>query len=217
MNSGAINTLAANFAGDPDQTRFANKYFDAQNRAQEQFALDTRALWKDTSWSHSANDADEALPSDFMWEDFVTYDGVRLKPITRYELLRLKGDDWTDDTAALPTHYIIDPEQAVKEIVLYPIPTEAKTLAMRYFPLPASVSSDSDTPLNSSSLMAQFHMGIAAFEAWLLLMGETPTPEIQLKMKNLMDLYVDSCDKATNLFKNTVSAGLKIRGSRIYG
>jgi len=217
MNAGAINSLAANFAGDPDMTRFSGKYFDAQNRAQEQFALDTRALWKDRSWSHAADDADEDLPSDFMFEDWVTYNGIELKPISRHELNRQHGEDWTSKTATAPTHFIIDPEQAVKEIVLFPIPTEAKTLTMRYFPLPTAVASDSDTPLNSSSLMAQFHMAIAAYEAWLILLYESVTPEIQAKRRELLAIYQDGVDKATNLFKNTASAPLKIRGSRIYG
>lgn len=217
MNAGSINSLAANFCGDPDQTRFAGKYFDAQNRAQEQFAMDTRALWKDKSWSHAADDADEDLPTDFMWEDWVTYGGIKLTPIARYELLRQSGDDWTDDEAGTPTHYIIDPEQATKEILLYPIPQTAGTLVMRYFPLPASVSSDTETPLNSSSLMAQFHVGIAAYQAWLILLYESVTPEIQAKRNNLLAIYNDAVDKATNLFKNTASAGLNIRGSRIYG
>lgn len=217
MNLGTIRTLVANMVGDPDQTRFSGKYDDAINRSQEQFALDTRALWKDTTWSHAANDADEDLPSDFMYEDFVTYGGKKLTPISRFELLQKAGDDWTDDEADLPTHYLIDPEEAVKEIVLYPIPQTAKTLAMRYFPLPASVSADSDVPLNSSALLAQFHVGIAAYAAWLILLYESVTPEIQAKRSDLLSIYNDTAGKATSLFKNTVSAGIKIRGTRTYG
>jgi len=217
MNRGAIKLLGADFAGDPDMTRFSGKYDGALDRAQEQFALDSKALWKDTTWSHAADDADEDLPSDFMWEDWVTYDGVKLAPITRYELLQLHGDDWTTKTAAVPTNFIIDPEEAVKEIVLFPIPQDAKTLAMRYFPLPASSTTDSDIPLNSSALLAQFHIGLAAYLAWLLLMAEPATPENATKKRELLDVYNDQVTKATDYFKNTQSAGLKIKGTRTYG
>ena len=206
-----LQQLCADFVGDPDQTRFSGKYVSSINRAQEQFALDSKALWKDVSWSHAASDADESLPTDFMWENYVTYGGKKLDPISRYRLNEVYEDDWTDDTAQLPTHYIIDPEQAVKEIVLFPIPTEAKTLTMRYFPLPAEVSSGSDVVLNSSSLMVQFHMAIAAFAAWLILTFDESTPAIADKRRELMKIYNDGITKAVDTFKNTASQPLRIR------
>ena len=206
------------FTSDPDQTRYtATQYLNAINRAQEQMALDTRALFKDKSWSHVAGDVDEDLPSDFLWEDLVTYGAVELTPTSRHELNRKMGEDWSDDEADLPTHYIIDPEQAVKEIVLWPEPQTAKTLIMRYYAFPAALSADSDTPLNSSALMVQFHMGICAFAAWLILLSETEvTPFIIAKRQELLALYNDACAKADQTFKNTASAPLKIRGTRIY-
>lgn len=206
-----LQQLCADFVGDTNQTRFVDKYVSTINRAQEQFAMDTRALWKDKTWTHAANDADEDLPSDFMFEDWVTYGNVKLTPISRHRMFSLFGDDWTDDTAALPTHFLIDPEQAVKEIVLYPIPSEAKTLFMRYFPLPAEVSAGSDVVLNSSSLMAQFHMSIAALAAWLLLTFEESTPAIADKRRELMKIYSDGCAKAVDTFKNTASQPLRLR------
>ena len=217
MNLGTLRTQTAAFVGDPDITRFsAAQYLTALNRAQEQFALETRSLWRDVTFTHAADDADEALPTDFMFEDWVTYGGVRLIPISRHELNMLNGDDWTDDGSSLPTHFIIDPEQAVKEIVLYPIPTEAKTLFMRYFPLPTELAADSDIPLNSSSLMAQFHMGIAAYAAWLLLLNEEQTMPVVAKRRELAPIYADAVTKAVDTFKNTVSAGLKIKGRAIW-
>lgn len=214
MNLGTLRTQVGAFLGDPNGSRFsAAVKLTALNQAQTQFALDTQALFKDTSWSHAASDADENLPSDFMWEDRVTWDGYELTPISRHELNRLNpGTDWTDDTSTSPTHYIIDPEEAVKEIVLYPIPTEAKTLRMRYFPLPADLSSDSDTPLNSSALMAQFHIGIAAYAAWLLLLQEEQTPSIVQKEKAMLTIYNDMTEKAISKFKNTASAPIKKKG-----
>lgn len=213
MNRGSVRTLAASFAQDPNQTRYsATRYNDAINRSQEQFALDTRALFKDTSFTSVADQATYSLSSDFMYEEYVTYAGLKLTPISRVRILEIKSaDDWTDDTGT-PTHFIIDPEEAQKKLLLYPKPTTAgDTIGLRYYPLPAAMSSDSDTPLNSSALMAQFHMALAAFTAWILLLSEQSTPQIVEKRNELLKIYTDGVNKATETFKNTASAPLRMR------
>ena len=217
MNLSTLRTQISSFVGDPDQTRYtAQMYLDAANRAQEQFALDTKSLWKDTTWTTVSGTATYDLPSNFMWEQFVTYDSKPLNPITRLDAVRLYGSDWATATGA-PGAFIIDPEEAQKKILLVPIPQEAKTLGMRYFPLPTALSSDSDIPLNSSALMAQFHIGLAAYAAWLLLMSEKePGNAIVQKMRQLERIYADSVTKATDTFKNTASRGLRITGGAVW-
>lgn len=219
MNRGTLRTQVADFVGDPNQTRFTvTQYNNAINRAQEQFAMETKTTFKYNVWTTADGDSQYDLPSDFMWEEWVTYDGSELKPISRHELNRLNpGFDWSgSDITATPTHFVIDPEEINKQIRPYPTPNDAKTLVMRYFAIPTEMSADTDTPLNTSSLMAQFHMGIAAFSAWILLTGETITPEIQYKRNELMQYYTDSVVKAVDTFKNTASAGIKIKGSRLW-
>lgn len=224
MNLGTLREQTSRFVGDKDITRHASAdYTTALNRAQEQMALESRALWKDVTWTtvsgtaayeFSAGSTD--ISSLFMWEDWVTYNGYELNPISRHELQRLHpGDDWTDDAGA-PTHFIIDPEEAQKKIRLYPIPQEAVTLSMRCFVLPTVLASDSDVPLNSSTLLSQFHVGIAAYAAWLLLLGEETTAGIAEKRRELLEIYNNSRDLAIDTFKNTVSMGIKIKGSRIW-
>jgi len=214
MNYGTIRSLAANFAQDPDQTRYSGKYAAAVNRAQEQFAYDTRALYKDTTWTSVSGTSTHSLPADFIYEKSVTFDGLPLDPVSRDTLAREQsGDDWTDDEGT-PTHYMIDPEEANKVLRLYPIPQANdadKTISMRYYPLPANVSDDSDTPLNSSALMGQFHVGIAAFTAWLLLTYEILTPEILMKRVELLKIYTDAILKADSTFKNTASEKWRVR------
>ena len=216
MNRGQMRTQTAIFAEDKDQTRYSGLYEDAIDRACQQFALETQALWKDVSWSHSASDADEDLPTDFMWEDWVTYDGKKLTGKSRYELNTLyPGTDWTT-IEGTPIYYVIDPEEAVKEIVLVPIPQEAKTLVMRYFPLPAAMTADSDIALNSSALMLQFHLAICAFAAWLLKMGEVSTPEGERKLERLQALFNAGTSKAIETFGNTISAPIQITSKRVW-
>lgn len=224
MNLGTLRDQVSLFVGDKDITRYVSAdYTRALNRAQEQFALESRALWKDVTWTtvsgtaayaFSAASADAS--SNFMWEDFVLYDGYELSPISRHELQRLNpGDDWTDEEGQ-PTHFMIDPEEAQKKIRLYPIPQAAKTLTLRYYVFPTALVADSDTPLNSSTLMAQFHLGIAALAAWLLLSGEEQTAAVDAKQAKMLGIYADARDKAIDTFKNTASMPIKIKGSRIW-
>ena len=216
MTKAQLRAQTAKFAGDPDQTRYSTQYDDALNRAQEQFALETRALWEDEPYTTSSGTAAYNLPADFMWEDWITYDGAEMVPISRHEIQRIYGSDWASQEGT-PTHVIVDPEEGRKTFTLVPIPQEAKSVVMRYYPLPAELTSDSQVPLNASSLMAQFHMGIAAFAGWLLLMGEESTASVVKKQDGLMAVWNDATDKAINLFKNTASAGLKVRGNRFSG
>lgn len=205
----------ADFVGDPQQTRFADKYNDALDRAQEQFAFDSKALWQDESWTTASGTATYSLPSTFMYEDWVTYDGAELTPISRHEIQRLYGKDWSTETGT-PSHFIVDPEEASKTVRLVPIPEEAKTLIMRFYPFPTSLSADSSIPLNASLLMYQFHYGMCAFAAFDLLMSEESTQAIVEKRRSLLFIYNDAKDKAITTFKNTQSAPIKIRGTRIW-
>lgn len=218
MNLATLRDQVAKFIGDPDLTRHTPAdYLTALNRAQEQFALDTRSLWKDTTWTSVANDATYSLPSDFMFEESVYFDGLLLTPTSRRDFAILSPKtDWTLTTGT-PTRFLIDPEEATKQILLYPIPTAndaGKTIAMRYCPLPTALSADTDIPLNSSALLAQFHLGIASFAAALLLDAESATPELMAKKRELMSRYADMSAKAVDLFRNTSSAPWRMRGSR---
>lgn len=221
MNIGTMRSQAARFCGDPDVTRYAAAdYLNALNLAQNQFALETRALWKDTTWSSVANDATYALPTDFMWEDELHFNGLPLTPLSRKNFTLLSPDsDWTIVTGT-PTHFLVDPEEAQKQLLLYPIPTAndaQKTIAMRYIPFPVALAADSDVPLNSSALMQQFHVGLCAYAAWLLLASEETTQLVSEKRRSLLGIYADSRDKAIKTFKNTVSAPWVMRGSRVNG
>lgn len=214
MNLTTLQQMAADFCGDPDQTRFGTKYVGNVNRAQEQFALDSRSLWKDKAYTSVADTATYTLPTDFMFEESVTFKGLPLKPISRHTLYTLySGTDWTT-LKGQPTHFMVDAEEASLFLRLIPVPQEAATISMRYYPLPAAVSAGGDIVFNSSSLMAQFHMAVAAMAAWLTLTFETATPEISDKRRELMKIYSDGVTKAVDTFKNTASEPIRIRPRR---
>lgn len=217
MNLGSMTTLVSRMVGDPDQSRYAGKYTESINLAQQQFAMESRALWKNTSITVNGGTAAYSLPTDFMWEKKIAYKGKRLDPVSRETLeISIRSERWDDDTGD-PTHYIVDPEQAVKQILVYPFPPSGDaggTLVLTYYPLPAELSGASDVPLNSSSLLAQFHMGIAAWASWLLMLYEDMTPEVAAKRLELLQTYNDAVTKAIDTFKNTALEPIRMRGGR---
>lgn len=218
MNRGQLKTMASLLLADPNKTRYSDtQYNDALNIANYIFATDSRCLFKDSSSTVSAADATYALPSDFMWEKKVTLAGLRLSPISRDTLERIKvSDDWTDDSGT-PKYYLIDPEEARKQVLLYPIPTsnEAnKTLILTYYCKPSDMGTDSTDPLNGDTYLARFHPGIAYYAAWLLNSYENPTPETQAKDASLWRAYQQYINDARDTFENTISEPWNLRGGR---
>lgn len=212
MNLGELRTLTASMCEDPAQTKFtAVKYNDAINKANQQFAMDSKALYKDSAIVMVAGTAAYDLPTDFMYEKAVTLNGIELKPISRATLEAKKTSDRWDDDQGTPKYFIIDPEEARKKITLYPKPDstdDGTSIVLTYYPVPATMSSDSTLPLNGSTLMVQFHIGLAAYAAWLLLSFLTQTPEISQKRADLFNTYKSKIDEAIQTFGNTKSESM---------
>jgi len=207
-----LQQLVADFVGDPNQTRFsATQYVDAINRAQEQFILDSKSLFKYATHTSTAGTSTYSLTTDFLLEESITYNGIYLKPVSRRTLAVLYPDtDWTL-LEGTPTMYMIDPEQINRVFRLIPIPQEAKTVVLKYLALPSEVSAATDVVLNAATLMTQFHMGVAAFAAWILLNYETATPEIVEKKREMQKIYQDYVNKAIENYGNTKSEPLRFR------
>jgi len=215
MNRGELRTLIGNMVEDPNQTRFtAAKYNDAINHSQRQFAMDSKALYKDQSITMVSGTAAYSLGTDFMMEKMVVLNGIELSPISRGELQRRKGrEDWTGDEGT-PEFYIIDPEESRKTITLYPKPNSidnGTALVVTYYAFPSDLSSDVSVPLNSSSLMVQFHIGLAAYGAYLMMMYLPQTPEIAQKRGEMYAIYNAKVNEAIQTFGNTKSEAIQFR------
>lgn len=220
MNLSSLTSLCQKFALDAGGTRFAGQYTDALNLANQQFAYDSKALWKDhTTYTVVDGTAAYDLPSDFWLEKRITHKGLKLDPISRATLdeeYQGTGTDWTAESGT-PTHYIIDPEQGRKKLTLFPKPTGGDTganLILTYYPVPTDMAVDADIPLNSSSLMVQFHIALAAWAAWLLLSGEEATPAKEKQRDRMKELYDNKVSEAVDYFKNTASEPLRMKGGR---
>lgn len=216
MNLTTLTQVAAQFANDSQQTRYAGLYTQALNLGQDQFALDAKVTWKDwPSTTIVSGQASYPLPSDFMWEKKVTCNGLMLLPISRAELDRQFTASRWDTLTGTPRNYIVDPDVQKNQLLLFPIPQgndAGNDLVLTYFALPVDLANGTDTPLNANPLLVQFHIGIAAWAAWYLLGAENATPEMTQKRKDLLQIYNDCVSQATDTFRNTVSAPLRQRG-----
>lgn len=232
MNLSTLTTWAAQFAGDPQQTRYAGKYTAALNEAQVQFAMDTRCLFKDQTYSVVSGQSNYNLPSDFMFERKVTIStdnsppmasGTLLIPISRAGLeFYVRDRTWGDDTGT-PKFYIIDPavsSGSPGSLVLYPQPqgvnAGTNNLIMTYFPYPTAMSAASDTPLNATTNLQQFHIALAEYAAWLLTAIDVQTPEITTKRDRLYAAYQNKVTECIDRYGNTPGEPLRIRGGRTW-
>lgn len=220
MNLTTLTLFAAQLSGDENQTRYAGQYTNAANLAQQQFASDTLALFKDQTYSVVSGTAAYTLPTDFTFEKKVTLNGIKLEPISRADIENVKkSSDWTEETGT-PKYFIIDPEAGKTQILLYPIPqgddAGTNNLVLTYYPLPTDLVAGSDTPLNSASYMAQFHIGLAAFMAWFLMASESSKPEIKSKREELWGMYQTKVTEAIDRYGNTKSAPMRLRGGRYW-
>jgi len=208
-----LRALASKFCEDPNITKFtADKYNDSLEKAQQQFSMDSKALYKDQSIVVAIDTAAYALASDFMLEKEVVFNGLALLPISRATLQVKKTEERWDDDKGTPKYYIIDPEEGRKTITLYPTPDNVDagtSLVLTYYCFPTAMTSDSSIPLNSSTLMVQFHIGLAAYASWLLMFYLTQTAEIQAKRNELFAIYTAKVAEAIQTFGNTKSEPLR--------
>lgn len=221
MIRSALRTLTANLCEDPNQTKYTQtKYNDALETANQQFAMDSKALYKDSSMTMVNGTAAYALPTDFMLEKEVVLNGIELEPISRASLQKVKVSDRWDDDSGTPRYFIIDPEEARKTITLYPEPdsiVDGTDIVLTYYCFPTPMSSDSSVPLNEAALMVQFHTGLASYAAWLLLLYLTQTPEIAQKRNELFAVYQTKVIEAIQTSGNTKSEPLSfhVRNIRV--
>lgn len=235
MNLQTLTTFAAQFAMDPNQTRYTSAlYNNALNEAQNQFALDTRALYKDALYSSVANQAQYALPADFMFEKKVTFNGLRVDPITQADLeIKYRASSWSE-VIGTPLYYNIDPAAAsgqlggntipagtaYQSLTLIPIPQGADALygnniVLTYYPLPAAMANPADNPMNGAAFMAQYHIAISQYAAFLLLQSEAASQEMLAKRAELLKLYNENATKCMDRYGDTKAAGpLRMRGGR---
>ena len=219
MNLLSLTAAAAQMAEDQMQSRYAGLYTDALNLAQQQFVLDTKCLWKYQTGVCVSGQAAYPLPTDFLFEKECSLNGLPLGAASKSDLTRMNSGTRWDVQKGTPTNYCVDPEANTKDLILYPIPQNGdsgKDIILTYYSYPVDLLNPTDIPLNGNALLAQFHMGIAAWAAWYLKQAESVTPEIAAKKRDLRQIYNDMVSQCVDTFKDTVSDPLRMRGVRVY-
>ncbi len=217
MNLGTLTSTTAQLINDSQGTRQAGLYTAALNLAQQQFVIDTKCLWKDAATQTVVpGTAAYALPSDFLWEKLVMYNGVEIFPASRATLARTHlGSRW-DTITGTPTNYNIDPEVARQTLLLFPIPAanDNLDLILTYYVYPTDMVNATDIPLNATPLLTQFHLALSAWAGWYMLASEDAQPNISKNREELLNLYNDYVTECVNTFRNTISEPLRMRGVR---
>jgi hypothetical protein len=172
MTRSDLVTRIALLINDPGNQRFTSAQLQSEiERAQEQFVLDTRCLKDVDSITTVDGTAEYDLPTDILDVLRVAHKGLKLESISAYELDVRLNQDWTDDTGT-PTRYYVDLDPNNKKIRLYPIPEAADAganLTLEYLKMPPALSSDSDVPLDSHTLLTPYHDALAYYAASSLL------------------------------------------------
>jgi len=220
MNLGTIKTFMGRLLSDTRSTRWtAAIKLDAINRAQDRFVLDTRCL-KDVKLDSAVADTYEYdLPTDILHIERVVHKGLELIRKSKNYIDSQSSSDWSDDIGT-PKYYYADLDPDNKYIRVYPIPQAgdagANNIEIDYIKDPADLSADSDTPLNSHSLLAIYHPAIAYKAAYELLGMSVSAQNIE-KMNRFDYEYNKLVDHCINTWKdNEESTPLRMAGGRYH-
>lgn len=215
MDRGTARTFVSLKIEDVNLERFTEaQYNSALDLAEEQFALDTRCLQKETTLTAVADQAYIDLPTDFMVCVLVRHKGLKLQPVNRWKLSFQNGEDWTDDVGT-PTGYYIDDEN--ERIYFYPIPQTGDAgayVTLDYIATPTAISDDATVLLNARALLAIYHPAVVAYAAWQMLSYGPMDQSTLIKRSELMKEYEIYRDRAIDTYNNMADEPIQMKGGR---
>lgn len=216
MDRATARQLVALKAEDKDQTRFTEtQYNTAIDLAEEQFALDARAIIRETTLTSLADTFEIALPTDFMVAVLARHKGLKLRPVTKYGLSWQNGTDWTTMNSGTPVAFYIDDEDEKIGTVPKPSASEAgANLLLNYVAKPATISSDSTVLLSARSFLQYYSPAVVAWAAREVLTYLPMSPEIKAKMDELMGEYERYKDHCISTYNNMADEPIQMRGGR---
>jgi len=192
---------------------------DEIQKAQEWFVLETRALTDNTTDTSVADQAAYDLPSDVLDIKRMAHKGLELRRISKFELDRYTGQDWTDDKGT-PKFYYVDLDPNNKKYYLYPIPQgedAGANVAVEYIKLPPALSSDSSTPFDGHTLMVAYHDALA-YKAAATLLDIQPTQESIVMAQRYEKRFDELVSHCIETFKAlSATQPIRMRGGRNVG
>jgi hypothetical protein len=205
---------------DPSGDRFTDSQVqDEIQKAQEWFVLDTRCLTDNVTDTSVADQAAYDLQSDVLDIKRIAHKGLELKRISKFELDRYTGQDWSDDSGT-PKYYYVDLDPNNKKYYLYPIPKgedAGANLAVEYIKIPPTLSSGSSVPLDSHTLLSPYHDALA-YKSASSLLDINPSQETIVKSQRYEKKYSDLVAHCIETFKAlSITQPVRMRGGRYHG
>lgn len=205
---------------DPSAQRFTSSQIQSElQKAQEWFVLDTRCLTDNVTDTAVADQASYDLQSDCLDIKRLAHKGLELKRVSKFELDRYTGQDWSDDKGT-PRLYYVDLDPNNKKYYLYPIPQGEDAgayLAQEYIKIPPTLSSDSSVPLDSHTLLAPYHDALA-YKAAATLLDILPDQQSVAMIQRYEKKYEQYVSHCIETFKAlSVTQPVRMRGGRYHG
>jgi len=201
---------------DPDQNRFtAAQYNNSLDLASQQFAIDTRSIIKTANIVLVNGQAEYSVPSDFLVCIMVRVLGLKLQPVSKYELSFQSGIDWTTLPSATPTAYYMD--EPNDKIGLVPSPdggSAGTNLILDYVGIPAAITSDSQSLLNADTILQYYTPAIINWAARELLTYIPQTDEVIKKRMEFFKEYERYKNQAITTYNNMIDEPLRMSGGQ---
>lgn len=205
---------------DPQQTQFsAAQYNSAIDIAQGQFAIDAKAIVKETTLTAAAGTGvgttSIVLPTDFLVCILVRHKGLKLAPSTPYDLSFQSGQDFTQLPNGIPTMYYIDRQNDA--LILVPgtdTGNAGAVVTLDYVAVPTALTTDASTLLNGDTILSYYAMAVVNWAAAEVL---TYLPMDQPKLAKrslLLQDYQRYTDQAIMVYNNMSDQPLQMRGGR---
>jgi len=216
MDRSTARTLVSRRVEDPNLTRWTPaEYNSAIQRANEQFALESKVLKIQTTLTSTANQAfiDISSLTTLFAVRLVRHKGIKLAPTSEETKAKFSNQDFTDDKGT-PLSFWIDNDR--DRLYLYPIPESGdagENVTLDYFAIPAA-STDSQNLLNQEAFQQVYTPGIVAYSAWELLGNETPTPAVTQKRADCFSEYQMHVNKAIDFGQNIEQEPIAMTGGR---
>lgn len=223
MNLSDLQTLIGDLCNDAAHDRYSlTQINEVVNNVLDEWNLEA-AILKDavtlTTVADQRNYALSGLTGTPIRFDRVTHDGIELQRRDKAWFDLYASDDWSDDIGT-PTQYYIDVSDPDSQyLYLYPTPQSqdaGANLIVEYVKRQDELSSDTDIPFNSNTLLYPYHHGIA-YSASAMLLLRDPSQENAIKSSSYMKKGNGILTKVIEIFKaQEREEPLRLRGGRYW-
>lgn len=205
---------------DPNQTQIMPAQYNAAlDIAQGQFAMDAKALVKETTLTAAAGigvgTTSIPLPTDFLGCVLVRHLGIKLAPTTPYDLSFQSGQDYNQLPNGVPTMYYIDRQNDA--LILIPGVDNGNSgavVTLDYMSVPVAMASDASLLLNGDQILSYYAMAVVNWAAAECLTYLPFDPTKVAKRQALLKDYERYTNQTIMIYNNMADQPIQMRGGR---